>query len=319
MRSEQETESAPPTLVLPAASAPRRRCWPWQAVFILATFVVGTAAGYLLRGIGRGASDPADAAALAEQVNPPQGYALPAIFGDVGPRLLAAGAINLAQFGQVYAQAGQPLTEEQLAILTEGSAAPAVIDRENAYFLLNFFWALGLANENPLLTDGPMMRYGDGEIGRFASTGGWTIGAKPVTELYAGAPIIPLTPAQQARLEEVAYAVYRPCCNNPTAFPDCNHGMALLGLLELMASQDATVDEMFAAAKYANAFWFPQQALETAIFFEAKYGQRYAEVDPRQAVGRETFSASGFNTVHRWLVENELLEQAPGAGGSCGV
>jgi hypothetical protein len=63
---------------------------------------------------------------------------------------------------------------------------------------------------------------------------------------------------------EVASKVYRPCCGNPTSFPDCNHGMALLGLLELMASQGATVDQMFTAAKQVNAFWLPDQTRELA-------------------------------------------------------
>jgi hypothetical protein len=66
-----------------------------------------------------------------------------------------------------------------------------------------------------------MMQYSEGEIGRFASTGGWTIGAKPATALYSSTPIITLTPEQQARLEEIASAVYRPCCDNHTAFPAC--------------------------------------------------------------------------------------------------
>ena len=67
-------------------------------------------------------------------------------------------------------------------------------------------------------------------------------------ELYSSAAIAQLTAEQQARLEEVAKGAFRPCCGNGTHFPDCNHGMALLGLLELMASQDASVDEMFLAA-----------------------------------------------------------------------
>lgn len=77
---------------------------------------------------------------------------------------------------QVYQQAGQPLTEEQLKVLTEGSDTQIVMDRSNAYFLLNFFWALGLSNQNKLLDEGPMKQYSKGDIGGFASTGGWTIG-----------------------------------------------------------------------------------------------------------------------------------------------
>ena len=49
--------------------------------------------------------------------------------------------------------------------------------------------------------------------------------------------------------ERAAPFVYRPCCDNATHFPDCNHGMAMLGLLELMAAQGASEEEMFAAAR----------------------------------------------------------------------
>ena len=35
-----------------------------------------------------------------------------------------------------------------------------------------------------------MTQRGEGDVGRYASTGGWTIGQKPVTELYASAQLI---------------------------------------------------------------------------------------------------------------------------------
>jgi hypothetical protein len=256
---------------------------------------------------------------VISQISMPDGYTLPVSYGDLGPQLLEAGAIDYERFVQVYKQAGQPLSKAQLKILTEGGDAPIIIDKSNAYFLLNFFWAFGLTNKNPILEEGAMMQYGADQVGRFASTGGWTIGAKPVTQLYSSTPIIPLTAEQQARLEEVASAVYRPCCNNPTAFPDCNHGMAMLGLLELMAAQDASTDEMFEAAKYVNAFWFPQQSLEMALFFKASKNQDFADVNARQMVGPSFSSASGFQALHQWLGQKGLLEQAPNSGSSCGV
>jgi hypothetical protein len=40
--------------------------------------------------------------------------------------------------------------------------------------------------------------------------------------------------------------------------------MAMLGLLQLMASQD----EMFETAKYFNAFWYPSQTFEIATFYK---------------------------------------------------
>ena len=298
----------------------------WKALFILVVFVAGLGSGYLMgRQSMRVDSSSADSysentsAAMIHQINPSEGYTIPATFGSVGPQMLAAGAIDLNQFVQVYKQAGKPLTNEQMAILTKGSSSKIVINQDNAYFLLNFFWALGLTNQNPALTEGPMMAKGKDQVGNFASTGGWTIGTKSPTELYASTMIMSLTDEQQARLLEVASAVYRPCCNNPTHFPDCNHGMAMLGLLELMASQAATADEMFAAAKYVNAFWYPQQMLEVATVFKATQNIDFAQADARQVVSSKYSSGSGFQTVHQWLASNGLLEQAPSSGGSCGV
>jgi hypothetical protein len=258
-------------------------------------------------------------AGLDNQVNPPKGYSLPARYGDIGPQLLEAGAIDYDRFVQVYERVGQPLTEEQQAILREGSEDQIVIDRQNAYFLLNFFWAFGLANQNRILTEGPMADYNQGDIMGFASTGGWTLATKPVKEFYASVPIVQLTPARQTQLEEIAGQIYRPCCNNPAHFPDCNHGMAMLGLLELMAFQGASQAEMFTAAKYANAYWYPRQSMELAAFFKANQKIDYAQVDARQLLSAKYSSGSGFQTVHQWLVANGVLEQAPGGGNSCGV
>lgn len=291
------------------------------ALLLLFILMFGLVSGYLLgsRSAGNPTAVPSTQAKLIAQINPPNGYTLPATFGSLGPSLLASGAIDYDRFAQLYKEIGRPLTEEQIALLTKGSATPVVINRDNAHFLLNFFWAVGLANKNRVLEEGPMKTYNKGQIGGFASTGGWTLGAKPPEALYASVRMIALTPEQQARLEEVAAGVYRPCCNNPTHFPDCNHGMAMLGLLELMASQGASIDQMFAAAKYVNAFWFPQQTLELAKFFQARQGVDFSQADARQMVGKDFSSGSGFQTAHQWLVENGLLEQAPGAGGSCGV
>jgi hypothetical protein len=95
--------------------------------------------------------------------------------------------------------------------------------------------------------------------------------------------------------------------------------MAMLGLLELMASQGASVAEMFEAAKYVNAFWFPQQSMELAILFKTAKNVEFTQVDASQVVGQQLFSGSGFQAVHQWLVQNGMLDQAPGGGGNCGV
>ena len=299
----------------------RRRLNTWWTLITLVAFVSGSVGGYFLGSQKHGDMPPSQAnmAALAAQINPPEGYTVPATFGDIGPKLLEAGAMKADDFVQVYASAGQPLSQEQLAILQSGSPAQMVFNRENAYFLLNFFWALGLTNDNPVLTEGPMMRNGRAKVVNYASTGGWTLAAKPVGELYASASIVALTAEQQSRLEEVVRQVYRPCCDNPTHFPDCNHGMAMLGLMELMASQGATVEAMFQAAKYANAYWYPQQSLELATYFKATQKVNFDQADSSQVVSQRFSSLSGFQAVHQWLSTNGLLQQAPGGGNSCGV
>jgi hypothetical protein len=225
--------------------------------------------------------------------------------------------INYDALANIMMASNDALTSDQVTILQDGSQKQITITAENAHSLLNFFWAVGLANKNPILTEGPMVKTGSGQVERFASTGGWTLATKPMMELYAGMDLIPLTAEQQRRVEEVAAVVYRPCCNNATLFPDCNHGMAMLGLLELMASQNATTDQMFEAAKYVNAYWFPQQALEIALYLKASQNIDFSDADPRAVVGNTFSSASGACKVHESITALGLLEKAPSQDGSC--
>lgn len=297
-----------------------------KAFLLLVILVIGIGGGYLMgknsmhdTAMATGTPGHSEVMSMMEEINPPEGYAVPASFGDVGPRLVAAGGIDLVKFVALYKQQNRPLSEEQMKILQKGSPDKIIFTPQNAYFLLNFFWAVGLTNQNEILTSGPMVSGGIEKVGGFASTGGWSLGAEKATNLYSSTKLVSLTDEQQARLLEVASAVYRPCCDNPTHFPDCNHGMAMLGLLELMASQNASTDEMFEAAKYVNAFWYPQQILEIATMYKSANKLDFADVDAREVVSYKYSSASGFQAVHQWLTQNGLLEQAPGSSGSCGV
>ena len=291
----------------------------WIVIGVVAVFLLGLGSGYLKWGQDETVElrQQKELTTLYEQVNPKGGYALPISYGDLGPRLLEGGVISYDAFAAIYENSGNPLSAEQTEILKNGSDEEIVITAQNAHFLLNFFWAVGLANKNSILTEGPMVQNSGGQIERFASTGGWTLATEPVTELYASMDLIPLTAEQQKLVEEVAAAIYRPCCNNHTLFPDCNHGMAMLGVLELMASQGATADAMFEAAKYINAYWFPQQTLETAIYLQLNEKIDFASADARLVVGNKLSSASGAGMVHEDLQAKGLLKQAPGQGGSC--
>ncbi len=185
--------------------------------------------------------------------------------------------------------------------------------------MLNFFWAAGLGNKSKILTDGDMTKYGNNQTGSFASTGGWSLASGDPMNYYAKGDLIPLTQEQEKLVETVASGVYRPCCNNSTAFPDCNHGMALLGVLQLMAKNGATEDQMFEAAKYFNAYWFPGNYYDLALYFKNKEGKNFKDVSGKVILGKEYSSSSGWQEAKQWLTSNGLVEEPPQQGGGCGV
>lgn len=256
---------------------------------------------------------------IFEAINPSAGYEINASYDDLGPKMMASGVIDLEKFKNVYQQAGQPLTEEQLTILTKGSNKKIHITRENSYFLLNFFWAVGLANRSKILTEGEITKYGKDQIGNFASTGGWTLAKGDPMNYYAKDELIPLNDSQEKLVEKVASAIYRPCCNNSTAFPDCNHGMALLGVLQLMAKNGANEKEMFEAAKYFNAFWFPGNYYDLALYFKNKENKDFYQIPGEVILGKDYSSATGWQQTKSWLAQQGLIKEPPRQGGGCGV
>jgi hypothetical protein len=137
---------------------------------------------------------------------------------------------------------------------------------------------------------------------------------------YAKRKLVTLTSDEEKRVYDVASNVYRPCCGNSTAFPDCNHGMALLGIFELMAAQGATQTQMYQAAKYINSFWFPSTAFDTALYFKNKEGLDFKNIEPKIFLSKDIFSASGAQNVKKYLVEKGIQEKPPsGGGGGCGI
>lgn len=257
---------------------------------------------------------------LFDEINPVAGYEINAKYGDLGPRLLSSGAIDLEKFKSVYEKSNQPLTPEQEDILIKGSDDKIKITRDNSYFLLNFFWAVGLANKSKILDEGDMVKYGgtDG-VGNFASTGGWTLAKGNAMNYYSKSDLIPLTKDQEELVDLVASNIYRPCCNNSTAFPDCNHGMALLGVLQLMAANGANQSQMYDAAKYFNAFWFPGNYYDLALYFKNKEGKSFKNIDAKVLLGRNYSSTSGWQSAKSWLTEKGIIEQPPKQGGGCGA
>ncbi len=259
-------------------------------------------------------------AANIEKVNPPEGYTINTRFNKIGWKLRKNGVIDLEKFKDRAKKAGNPLTEEQLEVFRpEVSNRKITITRDNSRFLLNFFWALGVINRNPLLLRGPITERGPTKINSYASIGGWNLGQKPPIDLFASQEVIDLTDEQWSRVKKVAENSYRPCCDNPTAFPDCNHGLAVLGMLQLLGAEGASVEQLYEATKYFNAYWFPEQYLGIYRYYRATdiAFPSFSEADPEILVGGRHASLSGWRRVKNWLASEGLLPGGPSLGSEC--
>lgn len=251
---------------------------------------------------------------LAEELDLTEESAvLPVKWGDLGQKMVSAGVIDAEKFENVYASRGG-LGEDAKALLYASDNGNLKITKENSDKILNLFWALGLGNKNDILDKGEMRNPQYGGAGNFASTGGWTIAKGDAMEHYSSHLFMILTKEQQELVDRVSKGIYRPCCNNATHFPDCNHGMAMLGLLELLASQGASEKEMYRVALIVNSFWFPEQYETIAKYFSQK-GISWDKVNAKEVLGANYSSGSGYQKVLS-QVEQPVERQR---GGSCGV
>mgnify|MGYP001612254575 CR=1 FL=1 len=248
---------------------------------------------------------------LEEEVLPSQGVILPAVWGDLGAKLVSAGAIDSEKLKAIYEQRGT-FADEYRNLLLGQNNGKIKITKENSGYILNLFWALGLANKNTILETGEMMNPAYGGAGNFASTGGWTLAKGNPMDHYSSHKFFDLTPEQQALVDKISQGIYRPCCGNSTHFPDCNHGMAMLGLLELMASQGVSEQDMWKTALAVNSYWFPDTYLTIATYMKGK-GIDWKDVNPQEMLGADYSSAQGYKNISSQVV---LPKQQQGG---CGV
>lgn len=248
---------------------------------------------------------------LQSKVLPAEGIELPITWGDFGKRMIADGVIDEAKFRQFFPNG---LDETSEAMLADNYQGKIVMTQQNSQFLLDILWAFGLANRNEILTGGEMTdpKYG-GKAGNFASTGGWTLARGNAMSHYSKYAYVTLTNEQQKLVDVVSSGIYRPCCGNSTHFPDCNHGMAMLGLLELMAANGANEEQMYKAALGVNSHWFPQTYIDLATYF-AEQGQDWKDVDPKLVLGSEYSSAQGYQATRQKI---KSLPQPQQGGSSC--
>ncbi|MDP2789142.1 MAG: hypothetical protein Q8O46_03795 [bacterium] len=233
-------------------------------------------------------------------------------WGNMGQKMMEAGVVDKGKFENLYqAKGGMKASEKELFYSTDGN--DFTLTSENSGMALHMLWALGLGNKNSILENGPMMDKKYGGAGGFASTGGWTLADGNAMNHYNMHSFITLTPEEQVLVEKVAKNIFRPCCDNSTYFPDCNHGMAMLGLLELMASQGTSEAEMYKVALQVNTLWFPDTYETIKVYMKSK-GVEWKDVNPQEILGVNYSSASGYQKVL-----SQIQPQQQRNGSSCGA
>ncbi|MDO8503971.1 MAG: rhodanese-like domain-containing protein [bacterium] len=251
-----------------------------------------------------------DLSKLTEDVLPKEGFSLPVSWGDIGPKLVGFGVIDLAKFEKAVT-----LTDEQKKILTQNSSDQIKIDAGNGQFVVDMLWALGLAQKSLVYDEGPLGKEYKKDVANFASTGGWTLAKGNAVSYLNRFDLIPLTKEQQSQVAEIAKNVYRPCCGNSTWFPDCNHGMAALAAIELLVSKGIPEADIYKYILGLNSFWFPDSYLTAATYF-ARQGVAWQDVDAKRVLGQEFSSAQGAADIAKKVGP---LPYAGSAGGSCGT
>jgi hypothetical protein len=250
---------------------------------------------------------------ITREVIPAKGYTTALTWGDLGKQLVEAGAIDKEKYKEIF---NSPANGEQEMDILEGNSKKKIaINENNSRFIVNTLWALGLTNKSKVLNEGPM-RTGETPTKDFASTGGWTLGGKPVMKIYSSKEIIPLTDKQQDLVAKIAKNVYRPCCGNHTYFPDCNHGMAALGYIELAVARGLSESQIYKDLLAFNSFWFPTTYVKMAVYFNKEKNLDWRKVDPKLALSFDYSSAQGAQKI------SQAVANVPGIqsqGGSCGA
>lgn len=234
---------------------------------------------------------------------------LPIKWGDLGKRMVEDGVIDRTKFENALGA----LSDEDKKLLEAGNGQ-IVMTEANSRVLLDLLWAFGLANKNAVLDKGDIMK-DPAQAGNYASTGGWTLARGDPMGHFSKYSYVTLDAAQQKMVENMAKGIYRPCCNNSTYFPDCNHGMAMLGLLELMAKNGISEPEAYKVALDVNSLWFPQTYEDISVYF-AENGTSADKVGAATILGAEYSSASGYKQTRAQI---KSLPQPVQGGGGCGV
>ncbi len=147
-------------------------------------------------------------------------------------KLVEAGVIDPGKILEAHKDRG-PIPE-WVSLVLEGKQQELILSIENAPFNLNLLWPIGLATKTAFNDESPII--GD-DLPNFASTGGWTLGRENNGAAYFNkVETLSLSPEQSSLARRIAENIFRPCCGNSAFFQDCNHGSAMLGLIEIVSA-----------------------------------------------------------------------------------
>ncbi len=228
---------------------------------------------------------------VLDQVVPRGGIKTSVSFGDSIQKLIAAGALDPEKLRANY-KAAPGMPDWLKKLIAAPSSEPILFGMDTAPHLLSLLWPLGLSTRARINEKSPI---NTSKLSSFASTSGWTLGRAPNGAAYFNkVASLQMTDEQEKRVLEVATATFRPCCDNSTFYQDCNHGSALLGLMELAAAQGKTTDELYRIALAANSHWFPEQYAKTALYFSLFEGRTWDKIDPKLILGSSLSTLSGW-------------------------
>ena len=268
------------------------------------------------RGVSPTPAASSGAVVAAAEVLPAQAN-LGVVWGETIVKMVRGGAIDEQKFLKLY-EGRQADVEQIKKLLETPSDQEVVVTAQNAQLILNLLWPVGIANKTGVLSGGPMGTQYKNEVGNWASCGGWALGAKAGGELFNSLNLVSLTPEQERQVTEIAGGIYRPCCGNSTYFPDCNHGAAMLGYIEMAVAAGLAKDQIYKNALALNSYWFPQTYAEIATYMKAKRNIAWKDVNPIEALGVEYSSGQGAGKVNTELQTLGLVPKVSGGGG-CGV
>jgi hypothetical protein len=227
-------------------------------------------------------------------------------------KMMEAGVIDPVKFMDVHKNRGP--VPEWVSNVLDGNPEELVLSVENAPFNLNLLWPLGIATKAVFNDKSPLN--GD-SLARYASTAGWTLGLKDNGAAYFNKiETLTLSSEQSSLVYRLAENIFRPCCGNSTFYQDCNHGSAMLGLLELAASNGQSSADIMNLAKVANGLWYPKEYIETALFFDTVKGVSWEKASADLVLSSEFSSIAGWQeNVHAALLNQGVLVRPQGGDG----